>query len=299
VRRDASIALVTAAAARDLDEDMPPLLAALRERGLAATAAVWDDPAVDWSAFGLVLLRSTWDYFARRDAFLAWAERVAAVTKLHNPVPLLAWNTDKRYLHDLERGGVAVVPTTFLAPGAGEELPPHVDFMVKPAVSAGSNDTARYGEGDAVTARTHVRRLHEAGRVAMVQPYQRAVDERGETALVYVDGTLSHAIEKGPIFAAGPQMVGGLFAREQIRPRAPSAAERELGAAVLRVVAARFPAESPLLYARVDLVPREGDGAPAVLELELCEPSVFLAHAEGSAALFAAAIAARLAGAGG
>ena len=69
--------------------------------------------------FDLVVVRSTWDYFARREEFLAWAERVAAVTALHNPVSVLRWNSDKRYLRDLERAGVPIVPTTFVEPGEG------------------------------------------------------------------------------------------------------------------------------------------------------------------------------------
>jgi len=291
------VALVTAERARGLDEDMPLLLAALAARGLAAAEVVWDDPAVEWSGFDLVVVRSTWDYFARREEFLAWAERVAAVTALHNPVSVLRWNSDKRYLRDLERAGVPIVPTTFVELGeaAAAALPEEamLDLIVKPAVSAGSNDTARYRPGERDAALEHVAHLRAEGRVAMVQPYQRGVDEHGETALLYFDGRFSHAIRKGAIFAGGPQMVGGLFAREDIQPREPSVAEREVGDAGLRAAAAVLPAETaPLLYARVDLVPL-ADGSPGVLELELCEPSVFVAHAEGSAERFAAAIARR------
>ncbi|HEV8240519.1 MAG TPA: hypothetical protein VGS57_14210 [Thermoanaerobaculia bacterium] len=290
------VALVTAERARGLDEDMPLLLAALRARGLEAEEVVWDDAAAEWSAFDLVVVRSTWDYFARREEFLAWAERVAAVSRLHNPVSVLRWNSDKRYLRDLERAEVPIVPTTFVEPGdAAPELPHDdgLDVIVKPAISAGSNDTARYRTGERDSALAHIARLQAAGRVAMVQPYQRCVDEHGETALLYFDGRFSHAVRKGAIFAAGPQMVGGLFAREEIQPREPSAAEREVGDAALRAAAAQLPAETaPLLYARVDLVPLT-DGSPGVLELELCEPSVFVAHAEGSADRLAAAIARR------
>lgn len=290
------IALVTAAAARGLDEDMPPMLRALAALGFEPREVVWDDPAVDWAAFDLVLLRSTWDYYARRDDFLAWAAAVAAATVLENPLAVLRWTTDKRYLRELASAGVPTVPTTFFAPGEGAALPHEEDLIVKPAISAGSNDTARYRGGERAAARSHVERLLAAGRVVMVQPYQASVDARGETALVYFDGRFSHAVEKGPIFAAGPQMVGGLFAREVIRPRTPSPAELEVGEAALRALAAAIPAvPQPLLYARVDLVPLT-DGSPGVLELELCEPSVFLGHADGSAERFAAAIGRRLPG---
>jgi hypothetical protein len=292
------VALVTAARARGLDDDMLPLLGSLAAAGLEAREVVWDDAEVDWAAFDLVLLRSTWDYFSRREEFLAWAAGAAASAVLHNPVEVLRWNTDKRYLLALEGAGVPIVPTDFFVPGEPAALRSAGDLVVKPAVSAGSNDTARYRGDQQAAAEEHLGRLLAAGRVAMVQPYQQAVDSRGETALVYFDGSFSHAVEKGAIFAAGPQMVGGLFAREEIRPRTPSAAELRVGEATLRAVAAALPAvRQPLLYARVDLVPL-ADGSPAVLELELCEPSVFLLHAAGSAERFAAAIAGRLASGG-
>jgi len=50
--------------------------------------------------------------------------------------------------------------------------------------------------------------------------------------------------------------------------------------------------EAPL-YARVDLVDAP-DGSPVVLELELIEPSLFLAFDDGAADRAAAAIAARV-----
>ena len=45
-----------------------------------------------------------------------------------------------------------------------------------------------------------------------------------------------------------------------------------------------------LTYARVDLI-RGHDGAPQLLELELCEPSLFFEHAAGSADRFASVLA--------
>jgi hypothetical protein len=98
------LALVTAAAARDLDDDLPPLEAALRALpGLRTCIVNWDDGDVDWSAFDLALLRSTWDYSQRLPEFLAWAARVSAATTLLNPLPVVRWNTDKHYLRDLTR----------------------------------------------------------------------------------------------------------------------------------------------------------------------------------------------------
>lgn len=268
---------------------------ALAELGMAAEIVVWDDAAVEWQRFDAAVVRSTWDYFSRRAELLAWADRVAAATLLLNPPPVLRWSTDKRYLAELAGAGVPIVPTTFVDAGDAVALPELADVIVKPAVSAGSNDTARYrlaGERDAALA--HVERLVVAGRTAMVQPYQRSVDKHGETALVYFEERFSHAIRKGAIFAAGPEMVGGLFARESIEPRTPSDAELRVGDAVIAALPALLPGQASLLYARVDLV-LLADGTPAVLELELCEPSLFLPYSAGAPERFAAAIARRLA----
>lgn len=204
---------------------------------------------------------------------------------------------------DLHRAGVPVVPTRFAEPGedpaahlaaflAGQGSvgrgTPAAEFVIKPAVGAGSRDAARYGREEAPQAQAHLARLLSEGRSAMLQPYLAAVDHRGETALLWFEGTFSHAIRKGPLLQRGAGFVGGLFAPEEITPRTPSPAEREVAEAALRALP--HPA---LLYARVDLLD-DGTGRPLLLELELTEPSLFFAQAPGSAERFARAILRRL-----
>jgi hypothetical protein len=275
------IALVTARQALALDEDMPPLVQALASLGAAGEPVVWDDPAVRWQGYDLAVVRSTWDYAARRDEFVAWAERVGALTRLANPASVLRWNTDKTYLRELAGAGVPVVPTHWIGPADEVRIPFEGDVVVKPTISAGAKDTARHAARD--SAAVHIRSLQSCGRSAMVQPYLTALDDAGETALVYVDGACSHAIRKGPILRPDVRYVDGLFAQEDIRPREADAGQRRLADGAL----ARAP--GPLLYARVDMAPGP-DGAPVILEVELAEPSLFFAHAEGSARRMAEAI---------
>jgi glutathione synthase/RimK-type ligase-like ATP-grasp enzyme len=235
-----------------------------------AEAAVWDAEA-DWSRFDLVVLRATWDYAERRDAFLDWARSLPRVV---NPPLVLEWNTDKqRYLTDLAAAGVPVVPTEFVAPG--EELePPDAPFVVKPAVSAGGRSSAHFGPGEVEAARSLLTRIHADGRTAMVQPYLGDVEE---TDLVYIDGAYSHALHRRvPLPPAGDRDV--FYLDEQLRPGEASEPER----AVAERALAAAPGE--LLYGRVDLV----DGA--VLELEVAEPSLYLAFGDGAAERFARAI---------
>ena len=309
------IALVTARAARDQDEDLSPLDAALRACGANVCIADWDDTAVDWSAFDLAVLRSPWDYTQRLPEFLAWAERTAAQTRLLNPLPVIRWNTDKHYLAELARAGVATVPSVFVEPG--EDADAALDrffcgdaalsrpaatlshegrgeeFVVKPAVGAGSRDAQRYARAERADALAHAQRLLDTGRSVLLQPYLDRVDDHGETALIFFDGVFSHAIRKGPLLRRGEAPTRALFATEHILPRTPGPDELRVAEHTL----AAIPFAQPLLYARVDLLRADqgGDasGEPCVLELELTEPSLFFAHAPGSAERFAKAILAR------
>lgn len=286
------VLIASCAEAVGRDDDEPLLVAALAARGVAARPADWADPSVDWAA-DLVLVRSTWDYAPRRAEFLAWADRVEQVATLLNPAAVLAWNTDKTYLRDLAAAGVPVVPTGWVGPGddpvAAVAAWPG-DVVVKPAVSAGARDTARYAPADRDAAVAHVRALVDGGRTAMVQPYLDRLDGEGETGLVHLDGAYSHAFGKGALLAAGP-LGEGLFAEETITARTATDEQRSLGERVTAWAERR--AGGPLLYTRVDLVPG-ADGTPQVIELELTEPSLNLAVADGAADRLADAVVARL-----
>jgi glutathione synthase/RimK-type ligase-like ATP-grasp enzyme len=282
------IGLATTAAARDLDEDYAPFAAALARLGLAAEAPGWDDPNVDWRRYALVLMRSTWNYTEDLSAFLAWAEHVSRVARLLNDTATVRWSTDKRYLLELERHGVPIVPTAIAAPGERWSAPDAAQFVVKPSIGAGSRGARRFRAAEVDAARAHVASLHAAGYATLTQPYLAAVETSGETALMFFEGDYSHAIRKGPLLAAGGAAVEGLFARETIEPRFPAA--DELG--VARRAIGSIPGARPL-YARVDLV-RDDRGVPRLLELELAEPSLFFTQAPGSADRLAQLVALRL-----
>jgi len=282
----AHIALVTCQAARGLDTDEPLLLAALDALDLRVEVLDWDRPA-DWSDYDAAIIRSTWDYAKRHEEFLSWAASTSELTGLHNPIAMLSWNTDKKYLTQLADSGLPTIETTFLNPGvdwAVTELSGPV--VVKPSISAGGQDTAKYEIGQLPQAREHVARLHGQQRSAMVQPYLDAVEDRDETALVYIGGIFSHAAAKGALLGAGAAEEG-LFAAEKIVPRTPSAAERALGDQTMTWLAASTLGRP--LYARIDLLP-DDEGRPHILEVELTEPSLFLETDVDAADRMAAAI---------
>ncbi|MFC4907961.1 ATP-grasp domain-containing protein [Actinomadura gamaensis] len=278
------VAIATFSLIPDGGAEAALLRAALADLGVTAEPVVWNDPAAGWPSYDLTVIRSTWDYIDHRAEFLAWADSLPNVA---NPASVLRWNTDKRYLRDLAAAGVPTVPTLW----DPDDLPDWDEFVVKPAVSAGSRDTARWRRGvEDEQARAHLAALR--GAPAMVQPFLSAVDTEGETALVYCDGEFSHAARKAPILRAGAGVEGlvtGADGRGAITPARPTEAQLALADRALSAV----PGGSDLLYARVDMVTGP-DGTPVLMELELTEPSLFLDIAPDSAARFAKAIAARL-----
>ena len=282
--RDARpVALVTSATGQDVDDDLPLALAACAAVGVEARAVRWDDPAVDWDGFALSVVRSCWDYTWRLEEFLRWAD---AVPRLCNPAHVLRWNVDKTYLRELEAAGCAVVPTVW-HPTSQDELPPADEWVVKPSVSAGARDTGRWSTPAEVLE--HAAALAADGRVAMVQPYLSAVDTAGETALLHLGGAFSHAVRKGPLLARGEGVRQDRAGREDLRPAVARPDQRELARTVLTAVPAVLGRDTPLLYARVDVVDGP-DGTPLLLELELTEPSLFLPEDPGAAARLARAV---------
>jgi glutathione synthase/RimK-type ligase-like ATP-grasp enzyme len=265
------IGIATCAAVPDLDDDGALLLAALADAGARARPVVWDDDTVDWASFDRVLVRSTWDYPLRRAEFLAWSRRCRRTV---NPVDVLAWNTDKRYLDQLAGAGVPTIPTVFVPPGS--PCPALTgDSVVKPAVSGSAADTGRFGPGDAGAAAL-VARLHAQGRVVMVQPYLPGIERDGETSLVFLGDEFSHAMRREPLLATPGERRAVVVADvlQTVRRVQVTARQRAVADAALDAVPG---GRRRLSYARVDLVP--GPEGPVVLELEATDCYLFLSQA--------------------
>ncbi|MBL7494205.1 hypothetical protein I6A60_00685 [Frankia sp. AgB1.9] len=268
------IALVTTHSYQGVDEDvdMPLLSEEMRHHAYEVHVAAWDDPSIDWSGFDLAIVRSTWDYSWRLREFLTWASRCACVSRLENSVALLRWNADKRYLEDLASRSVPVVPTSYLAPGDRIVLPGNYEYVVKPAVGAGSQLAARYVPSDKTAAESHIRDLHMRNLTALVQPYIHEIDSTGERALVFLRGVFLHAVRKQAVLTPnGKYDDHSREAHPGVEPWAPSAHEIATAEKALSAVP---DAEVPL-YARVDLIDGP-DKTPLVAELELVEPNLFL-----------------------
>jgi hypothetical protein len=283
-----SIAFVTYQGLPELSASDQLARAELLARGVAVEAVAWHDPAVDWPRFEAVVLRSCWDYTARLNDFLAWAERVATQTTLWNPWPLVDWNVRKTYLRDLSERGVDIVPSEWLLPGSVASFAQVLEargwgeVVLKPLVSASAEDTfrldrSRGGEGQALLDR--LRR----GSGALVQPFLPEIVAAGEWSFVLLSSGYSHAVCKRP--KPGDFRVQFEFGGTVRRRHPPPA----LLAQALRA-ASVLP--QPWLFARVDGV--EVDGRLLVMEVECIEPELFLAGDPEIAGRFADAVASTL-----
>ena len=241
--------------------------AALAERGVAARWACWDDADVDWTG-PLVAVRSTWDYDARREEFMAWA---GSVPRLMNGADVFAWNTDKAYLVELAEAGLPVVPTLVVDEEAG--LPAAVDrfgsAVIKPRVGAG-------GRGVVVAG------AEPPGPGPwVVQPLVESIRTEGETSVFVLGGEPVSMVRKLP---AGEEIrvhehYGGTTVAVVPTDEATRLARHTVQAAA-RILGRR------LDYARVDQM-RLADGILAVGELEVTEPGLYLEELPVNGAAFA------------
>lgn len=296
------VTLVTCAALPDLDVDDAPLVDALADRGIEPRVAVWDDPSVSWDEAGVAVLRSVHDYAPRRAEFVRWAQ---SVPRLCNHADVVEWNTDKHYMNELARRGMPVIPTVWLEPEQNlskhqlhTRFPAGGDFVVKPAVSSGSQDTGRYTAVDGysrMAAIGHAMDLLDDGRSVMVQRYLESVDNRGETALIYMNGLVSHAVEKKAMLH-GPFEDPGAVPHEEAVAREATDAEWRVGEEVRNAIHSyireRLGRDEQLTFCRIDLV--EGpNGAMSVMEVSLVDASLYLSTTPGAVDRFADAIAVR------
>ncbi len=283
------IAWVTCQSLPEPDADETPALDAMRAAGLDVTLAAWDDDAVDWARFDLAVIRSTWNYYHDPARFEAWLGRAAEATTLANPLAACRWNLHKGYLRELGAAGVAIVPTAWQAQSESV-LDPVLDLagvmddrgwaavVVKPTVSAASFGTRRFERADAAAGQAFLKDLASRGD-AMVQPYIEGVDAAGEHSIIWIAGTYTHAIRKSPRLAGDDESVSGELPVD--------ADQRAAADAVLAAIPEA--ARDRLLYARVDLMP--AGGRWLLSELELLEPSLFLAQSPSALARFVEATA--------
>ena len=264
--RAAEVALVTCADERYQEPEVHVAADALRAAGVSTDVVSWDEDR-DWGAYGLVVVRTPWDYFDRVNDFLDWAARVERESVLVNPADVLRWNSHKGYLAEFTAKSVPTVPTR-LVPGPSTDVAdqirevPWEEIVVKPAIDGGARHAWR-GQRDDPSLSRVAERLTDHGDV-VVQPFVPTIVD-GERSLVFLGGRFSHAVRKVP--KAGDYRSQRHLGGREV-DHEPDSAELQVALAAMAAAPGR------LTYARVDLV--DWEGAPVLIELEVIEPDLFL-----------------------
>jgi hypothetical protein len=262
----------------------------LQQRGVRVDEISWRDPNANWDAYDLVVIRSPWDYQQSCSQFLDVLARIdASRANLQNPLKVVRWNVEKTYLRDLQDSGVTIVPTAWLQSPKVADLTNLFQqlkadqVVVKPFIGAGATDTFWLNANSSPELLQSIEALYR-GRLALAQPFIESVLSYGEISLTFFGGEYSHTVLKTP--KTGDFRVqeehGGVIQCIDPDPRIIAFARQSLAAV-----------QSDLLYARVDLVFLENQ-QPAIMELELIEPSLYLTYDDKSPQRFADAIESKL-----
>ena len=241
----------------------------LKEAGWHCDTLSWR-ATVDWNDYDLVMIRSPWDYQLDSSGFLnALAAIDASSAHLDNPIDIVRWNIDKRYLKELETKGISIVPTVWLESLAKADFADFFERMqvneivIKPCIGLGALDTFRLSRENYRDQVEAIRNkfIH---RPLMVQPFMQSVVDEGEFSVFYFDGEYSHTILKTPKqddFRVQEEWGGRLLKVEPDKTLITAAKN------VLTTI------DQSLLYARLDFI-RNGDEF-ALMEAELIEPSLY------------------------
>ncbi len=243
------------------------LLHGFHMQGFEAQSVVWNHSDIDWDQFDVALIRSTWDYLDEQEQFLHVLSQIEdSSCRLFNPLAAVRWNIDKRYLFDLEKWGLPIIPTYLASHVEIDTL--HRLFVeaqvqtviLKPTIGLGGSHSYRVpvdGLHHTLTALS----ANQPQREYLIQPFIEGIVTEGEWSFIYFNRQLSHVLLKKP--APNDYRVQGIYGGtvQSVEPLAHDLLQAE-------AVIAKLPFD--ILYARLDFV-RVGSHL-SVIEIELIEP---------------------------
>jgi len=255
------------------DEEMGKLVPAFAALGMEAVLVPWRDISERANEFDAILPLLVWDYFeGNEDIFLSEMAKCEQQTKVFNSFDVLKWNANKTYLDELERSGAPVIKTIGVDRITQSSVTKAFEtfgtdkLVIKPQVGGGAWRQVLYTKGDDFPEKEQ---LPPGG--AMIQAFLPNVLEEGEYSFLYFGGQFSHGLVKRP--KSGDYRIQSQFGGTE-ETYMPTSEERATARSILDSL------DFTPLYARVDVL-RGLDGKLKLIELEMIEPYLYLAHAEG------------------
>lgn len=257
---------------------------ALEAAGYRVNRVAWSSD-FDWTSTRFALFRTPWDYSENFEAFSAWLAKTRTQVHFINAVTSIYWNSDKHYLLDLAKVGVAVPDTFFVEKGSTTTLATlHQQLgwtfsVLKPAIAAGGRHTYRLNPTNWVNHEAVFQELI-ASETMMLQPFLEQILTKGELALMVVGGRVTHAVRK-------MAKVGDFRVQDNFGGRVEAHTPTAEQIALAQCAVAACPGTP--LYARVDLVWDNQDQL-VVSELEIFEPEMWFRFHPPAATSLATAI---------
>eukprot|EP01091_Cochliopodium_minus_P002328 TRINITY_DN1218_c0_g1_i2.p1 TRINITY_DN1218_c0_g1~~TRINITY_DN1218_c0_g1_i2.p1 ORF type:complete len:256 (+),score=51.40 TRINITY_DN1218_c0_g1_i2:1144-1911(+) len=152
-------------------------------------------------------MRTVWDYTEKYEEFCEWLDKIENLgISVYNETKFLRWNSHKKYLLDLEKEGVDVIPTVLLEKGCKYEEVCKIAnnkewpyFVIKPCVSScGQNCHKVESVNISQKIKSQIQNLLNT-REMLLQKFISSVKVKGEISLVFFGEKFSHAILKRPL----------------------------------------------------------------------------------------------------
>ena len=254
----------------------------LNDAGILTEVFYWHDLVDDiykLEEFDLVLLRTIWDYYKKVEEFMVFLEQLDNLdVKVLNPIDIVRWNMDKKYLIQLQDEGFDIIPTIFSfnnedvfdkALDLGWEK-----MILKPMISAGSYHTYVIEQDEKEKFLKYKKQLF-TNRPYMLQEFIPEISD-GEISTITLtspgemaeDG-YSYSVTKVP--KKGDYRVqfdfGGVYHLGDVDPVIKKISHK---------ITSRF--DNRLLYQRLDGLWRHNKFL--IMELELIEPDLYFNYSE-------------------
>ena len=243
----------------------------------------WESKSACWDDFDAVIIRSTWDYQQKEKIFFKTLVKISkSKAKLYNPLSVVKWNINKKYLKDLEDRNIAIIPTKFFDTFDYNGIKKcFLSFetntlIIKPSISANADDTYIIEKPSIDNDRALLSNSFD-NKEYLVQPFLDNIKTEGEYSLIFFGNILSHVLLKTP--KSGDFRVqeehGGIL-------KSINSPENSLVDFGLKVIK-NLP--MPCLYSRIDVVRNKDQFL--LMEVELIEPSLYFNMNSESAIKFA------------
>lgn len=275
------VALVTYSKQPKLFDGDNLLVDPFKKHGFSAKVIPWDKKNILWEDFDLIILRSCWDYHLRTKEFLNWLEYLESrKAKLWNPVSIIRWNMNKKYLIDLEKEGFPIIPTVLVEKESIKDIQKIVsdnkweEIIVKPTIGNSAYNTHKLRLNDLESELPQLTKMLQNNEL-IIQPFMEKINQEGEYSFIFFNKQYSHTVLKKPKeneFRSQREF-GGKELKMESNQQLISQAKR-----ILNKI------NSPILYARIDGL--DIDGQLKFMELELIEPYLFFEKDEAAAEKF-------------